>query len=163
METAERIVEAYVRHVKKWATITNVECEGGHEIDVIAIGAGPADRWHVEVIGSIDPAWQHLTPAYLEDYVSRKFDPQPIRERLAEYGFAEAGYQKVLVVWDWSAEAVMTADQLGVTLLALPQVLRLAAQAAIGQTAAFTDDVMRLFQLLQAANMLQLDPGPEDA
>ena len=38
METTERIVEAYVRYVKGWATIPNVRCGGQNEIDLIVMG-----------------------------------------------------------------------------------------------------------------------------
>ena len=30
METIEKIVEAYVRYVKRWATISNIKCDGGY-------------------------------------------------------------------------------------------------------------------------------------
>ena len=33
METTERIVEAYVRYIKGWATIPNIKCPGQYEID----------------------------------------------------------------------------------------------------------------------------------
>jgi len=38
METTEKIVEAYVRYVKDWATIPNIKCKGQFEIDLLAIG-----------------------------------------------------------------------------------------------------------------------------
>jgi hypothetical protein len=31
METTEKIVEAYVRYVKGWATIRNIRCDGQYE------------------------------------------------------------------------------------------------------------------------------------
>ena len=37
METTERIVEAYVRYIKGWATIPNIRCGGQLEIDLLAI------------------------------------------------------------------------------------------------------------------------------
>ena len=40
METTERIVEAYVRYVKGWATIPNIKCERNREIDLLAIDLG---------------------------------------------------------------------------------------------------------------------------
>ncbi len=35
METTEKIVEAYVRYVKGWATIPNIKCPGQNEIDEV--------------------------------------------------------------------------------------------------------------------------------
>jgi len=37
METTEKIVEAYVRYVKGWATISNIKCPGQSETDLLAI------------------------------------------------------------------------------------------------------------------------------
>jgi len=37
METTEKIVEAYLRYVKGWATIPNLRCAGQKEIDLFAI------------------------------------------------------------------------------------------------------------------------------
>ena len=44
METTEKIVEAYVRYVKRWATIPNIRCDGQYEIDLLASIQG---RWRV--------------------------------------------------------------------------------------------------------------------
>jgi hypothetical protein len=48
METTEKIVEAYVRHVKRWATIPNVRCDGQFEIDLLAIDPVTLERYHIE-------------------------------------------------------------------------------------------------------------------
>ena len=42
METTEKIVEAYVRYVKGWATIPNIKCPGQNEIDILAVN--PMDK-----------------------------------------------------------------------------------------------------------------------
>ena len=49
METTEKIVEAYVRYVKGWATIPNIKCHGQYEIDLIAIDLCNLDRYHIEL------------------------------------------------------------------------------------------------------------------
>jgi hypothetical protein len=48
METTEKIVEAYVRHVKGWATISNIRCHGQYEIDLLAIDPKSLARYHIE-------------------------------------------------------------------------------------------------------------------
>jgi len=48
METTERIVEAYVRYVKGWATIPNIKCGGQKEIDLFAIDPVSGERFHIE-------------------------------------------------------------------------------------------------------------------
>ena len=45
METTERIVEAYVRYVKGWATIPNIPCKGQFEIDLLAVDPVSLDRF----------------------------------------------------------------------------------------------------------------------
>ena len=61
METTERIVEAYVRYVKGWATIPNLGCDGQNEIDLFAIDPDTDDRWHIEVSVSVSSAFSALT------------------------------------------------------------------------------------------------------
>jgi hypothetical protein len=61
MATTERIVEAYVRYVKRWATIPNVKCDGQKEIDLFAIDPVSGDRHHVEVTVSFSQRYRSLT------------------------------------------------------------------------------------------------------
>jgi hypothetical protein len=44
METTEKILESYVRYVRRWATIPNVKCGGQHEIDLLAIDPVTHDK-----------------------------------------------------------------------------------------------------------------------
>ena len=48
METTEKIVEAYVRYVRRWATIPNIKCQGQFEIDLLAIDPIGLKRYHIE-------------------------------------------------------------------------------------------------------------------
>lgn len=155
METAERIVETYVRCVKRWATITNVECDGGREIDIIAIGTMPQDRYHIEVSGTIDPAWRTLTAAVLRDCLGKKFNDPNIQNKLGEYGLLPGQYRKVVVIWSWNQEAQAMANEKSVILWALPQVLREVSQFVAHRTEAFTDEILRTLQLLSCAGLLQ--------
>ena len=61
METTERIVEAYVRYVKGWATIPNIKCDGQKEIDLFAIDPVNGDRYHIETTVSISQSYRALT------------------------------------------------------------------------------------------------------
>lgn len=61
METTEKIVEAYVRYVKGWATIPNIRCDGGFEIDLLAIDPRTGDRYHIETSISVSPVFSRLT------------------------------------------------------------------------------------------------------
>ena len=61
METTERVVEAYVRYVKGWATIANIRCEGQFEIDLLAIDPVTLGRYHIESGVSISGGYSKLT------------------------------------------------------------------------------------------------------
>ena len=61
METTEKIVEAYVRYVKGWATIPNIKCSGQYEIDLLAIDPVNLDRYHIESGVSISGSHSKLT------------------------------------------------------------------------------------------------------
>jgi hypothetical protein len=60
METTERVVEAYVRYVKRWATIPNIKCMGQKEIDLFAIDPRTCERYHIETSVSISSGFSAL-------------------------------------------------------------------------------------------------------
>jgi hypothetical protein len=64
METTEKIVEAYVRYIKKWFTIPNIKCDGQMEIDLLAIDTSSPSRiqrYHIESGISISGSYSKLT------------------------------------------------------------------------------------------------------
>jgi len=65
METTERIVEAYVRYIRGWATLPNIRCEGQMEIDLLAIDLVSLDRYHIESGVSVSGSYHHphIVPA----------------------------------------------------------------------------------------------------
>src|ERR1035437_9672173 len=108
METTEKIVEAYVRYVKHWATILNIRCDGQREIDLLAIDPVRLARYHIEtsVSGSwvyskltdneFDPDLMHTRKAKMRRtlgyFIERKLGPKPVIEKLKEFGFEEGHY-----------------------------------------------------------------------
>jgi len=161
METAERIVEAYVRYVKHWATIANIKCANNQEIDLLAIGPAPDERYHIEVCGSADPSFRTLGGRGLAEFITKKFHSPPVAKRLAEYGFCEGTYKKLIVHWDWAPEAEAAAGENGVTLWSLPALLAEMACLVSKRTEAFPDDTLRTLQILHRAGVLAI--GKEDA
>lgn len=61
METTEKIVEAYCRYIKGWATIPNIKCPGQYEIDLLAIDLSNSERYHIESGVSISGSHSQLT------------------------------------------------------------------------------------------------------
>ena len=134
METTERIVEAYVRYVKRWATIPNIKCEGQFEIDLLAIDPLSLDRYHIESGVSVSSSYRALTakPYNPDDlkirvkiagtrrtlgyFIERKFGSPRVIAKLNEYGFHPGNYSKVIVTWGWTEEAARKAQAENVTL-----------------------------------------------
>jgi len=73
METTEKIIASYVRYVRRWATISNVRCEGQHEIDLLA------KPGNLKIQVKIASARRNFR--------DRKFIAPGITSRLREYGF----------------------------------------------------------------------------
>lgn len=178
METTERIVEAYVRYLKGWATIPNIRCDGQLEIDLVAIDLKSLDRYHIEsgvsVSGSyskltnhpysadalkqrVKQAGQRRTLGYFRD---RKFGDEHVVARLKDYGFRDGKYQKVVVTWGWQDGVEEAAQEANITLWDFRSLIADLAKAFTSQRTYFGDDTLRtlhLFALAEAASAKQAD------
>ena len=169
METTEKIVEAYVRYVKGWATIPNIRCAGQHEIDLIAIDPVSLERYHIETSVSISQSFSRLTSkafdpeAYkkpvakasqrrtLGFFIERKFGPAPVKEALAAYGFGEDGGRKVIVTWDWTPEALAIAGAHSIELWSFQDLMLETAEMIRHRRSYFGDDTLRTINLFVRA------------
>ena len=161
METTEKVVEAYVRYVKGWATIPNLKCKRHHEIDLLAIDPKSNERYHIESTVSVSRGFSKLTAdpfdeeAYrqkkklaklrrtIEFFHLRKFSPTEIVEELTEYGFREGDYHRIVVTWDWTPEADEQAKGFDIELWSFQDILQKIAAAIEGTRTYFTDDTLR--------------------
>lgn len=169
METTERIVEAYVRHVMGCATITNIRCEGQNEIDLLAINPKTMARYHVEVTVSIssgfkkltakpfDPekkkqrvhqAGQRRTVGFFEDV---KFGKSTVIERLSDYGFMPGNYTKAIATWDWTEEAEEQAAAADIELWDFRRMIADIADEVKKDRSYHTDDTLRTLSLFAKA------------
>jgi hypothetical protein len=164
-ETTEKIVEAYVRYVKGWATIPNIKCKGQYEIDLLAIDSITGKRYHVESGVSISEGFSKLTgEAYSFNLLKqrtkqasqrrtvgyfrdRKFSSPEILAKLAEYGFRNMNYNRIIVSWGWTDDAKKQADTAGIELWDFRTIMVDIANKAYGREY-FTDDTLRTLQLL---------------
>jgi hypothetical protein len=169
METTEKIVEAYARYVKRWATIPNIKCDGQFEIDLLAIDPIRLERYHIESGVSVSGSYSALTdkpfdPADLKIrvkiagtrrtlgyFIERKFGSPNVTARLADYGFKPGNYSKVIVTWGWTGEAALTAKSNNVILWDFRDLLDEIAAASRHQRSYFTDDTIRTLQLYARA------------
>lgn len=168
METTEKIVEAYVRYVKGWATIPNIKCDGQFEIDLLAIDPVRLERYHIESGVSVSGSYSALTakpydPGDLKIrvkiagtrrtlgyFIERKFGSPSVIARLRDYGFQHR-YSKVIVTWGWTEEAARMAKSKNIILWDFRGLLNEIADASRHQRSHFTDDTIRTLQLYMQA------------
>jgi len=165
METPEKIVEAYVRYVKGWATIPNIKCPGQYEIDLIAIDPVSLDRYHIESGVSISHSYSKLTTKPYSDqdlktrvkaagqrrtigyFVQRKFGAEPVLNTLKRYGFHSGKYSKVIVSWGWGEATKEEADKHNIQLWDFREILREISDSLQKYRTYFIDDTLRTLQL----------------
>ncbi len=174
METTERIVEAYVRYVKGWATIPNIRCDGQLEIDLLAIDPITLNRYHIESGVSVSVAYSKLTSKpYSESarkqrgkaagqrrtighFVKRKFGDRNVVKKLKEYGFKRGKYTKVIVSWGWTDDAAKEARKRRIILWDFRDLMMEIAETFRTKRSYFTDDTLRTLHLFSRAGALPL-------
>jgi len=165
VETTEKIVEAYCRYIKNWATIPNIKCSGQFEIDLIAVDPNTSDRYHIETGVSISGSFSKLTAKSFSTnqlktrtqqagqrrtvgyFAKRKFGAKEIVNKLKEYGFKKGQYSKVIVTWGWTLEAKSQADEFGIILWDFRRLLAEIGESFSEVRTYFTDDTLRTLQL----------------
>ena len=85
METTEKIVETYCRHIKRWFTISNIKCGGQYEIDFLAVEfpkSGQPIIYHIESGVSISGGFSKLTAKpFSEKDLKTREKPHPRKEQ----------------------------------------------------------------------------------
>lgn len=172
METTEKIVEAYVRHVRGWLTIPNVKCKGQFEVDLLAIDGSTSNhiyRYHIESGVSISGSYSRLTnnpfsTSTLKQRVNqaaqrrtlgyfneRKFSAPSVIERLREFGFLPGNYEKVIVSWGWDNNVPTAANLVGIKLWDFRDILNEIAREIGKDKTYYKDDTLRTLQLMAKA------------
>lgn len=169
METTERIVEAYVRYVKGWATIPNIRCEGQYEIDLLAIDPVSLDRYHIESGISVSQSYRKLTAKpfskselkkrvqksgqrrTLGYFIEQKFGNPSVVKTLRRYGFRKGKYQRVIVSWGWTDDAEREAKKKRITLWDFREIMKEIADEFRGTRHYFNDDTLRTLHLFTHA------------
>lgn len=165
METTEKIVEAYVRYIKGWATIPNLKCASQKEIDLFAIDPVTDERWHIETSVSISSGFSALTNDPYEPgehkvrvkqagarrklgfFLAEKFEPAAVTEKLCGFGCKEGAIRRAIVTWDWKQGVEEAASEKGIELWSLPRLM--GEIAALGREGRgyFGDDTLRTITL----------------
>ena len=165
METTERIVEAYVRYVRGWATIPNLRCAGQKEIDLFAIDPRTDERWHIETSVSISSGFSKLTNDSYEPgehkvrvksatarrklgfFLEEKFLPAAVAAKLGDYGCEEGGIRRAIVTWDCKPGVEEAAHAHGVEVWKLPDLMHALAEEGRKGNVYFGDDTLRTITL----------------
>ena len=172
METTEKIVEAYVRYVKRWATIPNVRCGGQFEIDLLAINPKTCERYHIETSISVSPGFSRLTAMDFDPeghkptmrrtvgyFIKQKFEAPAVVEKLAEYGFVGNNYKKIIATWGATEEAKAAAVGADIAVWDFREMMQNIARSIESESSYFTDDTLRTIGLYARA----LDGFQKDA
>lgn len=155
METAEKIVEAYVRYVKRWATIANINCPGQKEVDLLAIDYHAGRRYHIEVNVSITPSFRRWRVQDLTSYLQSHFLDNNVLRGLEEYGFQDDNYTKVLVTWDWEENAEAVAQEMGIEMWRFPKIIQEINNKLMHEHSWLRDDELRTIHLVLNAERNQ--------
>lgn len=168
METTERIVEAYVRYVKGWATIPNIKCGGQKEIDLFAIDPKTDDRYHIETTVSISQNYRALTSKEFSPgdhkvrgkaagarrtlgfFLKEKFEAPGVQEALANYGGSKP-VKKIIVIWEWESGVKETAAQHDIELWDFRDLMSEIADLGRHGRTYFGDDTLRTLTLFTKA------------
>jgi hypothetical protein len=169
METTERVVESYVRYVKKWATIPNIRCDGQLEIDLFAIDPMTNERYHIETSVSISSGFNKLTGKdfcteavkqrvkaaeqrrTVGFFIERKFFAPHVLSMLGKFGCNDEGCNRIIVTWDWTNEAAAQAQRRNITLWRFGDLMNEIAESVRGRKAYFGDDTLRTLHLFSMA------------
>jgi len=177
METTEKVVEAYVRYIKGWATIPNLRCKEQREIDLFAIDPVSLQRYHIETSVSIAGSFSKLNtkpfdPQHLKIpvkaasarrtfgfFLHHKFDCDAVAEKLASYGCDKATTRRIIVTWDATPEALETAGQMGVGVWLFPALMQEIAIMARAGKSYFSDDTLRTLTLFARSTTGKTEAG----
>jgi hypothetical protein len=169
METTEKVVEAYVRYVKHWATIPNIKCSGQFEIDLLAIDPKTGEKYHIESGVNVPGSFSKLTCQPFDEeqlkirgsqatqrrtlgyFAERKFSAAGVIDTLAKYGFSPGSYKRVIVTWGWKEGVKEKAIALGIELWHFAEILRTIGEIHQKETVYFTDDTLRTLQMYAMA------------
>ena len=169
METTEKIVEAYVRYVKGWATIPNIKCPGQHEIDLLAINPKTGRKYHIETTVSTSSGFSKITTKNFDPdlfkqrlhrpkqrrtlgfFVEKKFSAPGVIETLQNHGFKKGKYKKIIASWGWTPEAKVEAKEHGIELWCFPDILAEITEKFKNDKTYFADDTLRTLLLYAKA------------
>ena len=82
-------------------------------------------------------------------FIDSKFNDNNVISTLKDYGFSRNNYEKVIVAWDWDPTVEPIATENGIKLLRFKEILKEMMEVFGKNESYFSDDTVRLLQLLK--------------
>ena len=167
MNAAERIVEAYFRHVRGAFTRTSVRGVGQVELDIVAVDPkiSPMGFSHIESAVSISSGFSKITnkpfspsEAKLRQkmagqrttadfFIKKKFFTQEVLETLRQIGCKTQNLKRILVSWEFGNDALKVLQDNGIECLTMKEIFQELADSLALETCDFDSDILRTLQL----------------
>lgn len=175
METTERIVEAYCRHIKGWLTLPNLRL-GNYEVDLVAQDQ-QGTYYHIEVHVSVSASFSKLTsdPYTPKEeqyrglaakarnkigfYVAKKFAGPEVARLFQSRGVDYSKVTKVIVAWGAQPEASREAERQSIDIWLMPDLIKEMLSHLKESKAYHGDDTMRTIQMVARTLALKGDSG----
>jgi hypothetical protein len=150
LEPEVHIIEVYFREVQNCLTITNVRCENGREIDLLAINPKTGEKYHVESrIATTRSLYLTLKGHRrgLDYFDKEKFNHLAVVNKIKEI-FGDTNYQKVLVIWCYVDDYVeyCAEKDYGIKIMFIKTIIEELKEAV--KRRGSRDDIMRLIELI---------------
>jgi len=129
--------------------MTNIKCEGRHEIDLLAINPKKPEKYHVESTCRTSRK-SVLRQKELDTILESKFRSLEVTKKIHEI-FGDSSYKKILVVWDASDDLTSVEPDFSIRKI-MPMISRLVERTPRGSR----DDILRLAELMNLAKKKEI-------
>ncbi len=153
MHPNEHLVEQYIRHVKKWFSITNIRFGTNREIDILALDT-KGNAYHIEVDihkGGLQWGPEGKDGYSVKEYKNKKFDAESKRFIKKEFGISKT--YDIWVCWAMHPttreHAIKEAKKHNIEIWEFKEKVK-ELWSAIG-TSHYGDDIIQSLSLIKAA------------
>jgi len=166
MNAAERIVEAYFRHVRSTFTRTSVKGVGQVELDIVGVDPNkkPPTFYHIESSVSISSGYSKITNKQFSPseakirekaagqrttagfFIEKKFLSREVIETLKQIGCDTRNLKRILVSWEFDDEARKVLQNKGIECLTMKEILQELADYLAQETCDIDSDILRTLQ-----------------
>ncbi len=167
MNAAEKIVEAYFRHVRGIFTRTSLRGGGQAELDMVGIDSrkSPPLFFHVESSVSISSGYSKITNKSFDAekeklrqekagqrrtagfFINRKFFSNDVIDTLKLNGCDVSNVKRVLVAWEFEDKAKEVLEDKNIECLTMKRIFQELADFLAQETSDIDSEILRTLQL----------------